>query len=57
MLITVERQLRLVLAEHVDYYDVQRPHRALQQSPPAGHPVHLLWAQTSEHYGQTGSTA
>jgi len=38
MLITGERHLRLVLAEYVDRYDTHRPHRALQQSPPAGRP-------------------
>ena len=38
MLITGERHLRLVLVEYVDHYDTHRPHRALQQSPPAGRP-------------------
>jgi putative transposase len=38
MLITGERHLRLVLSEYVDHYNVHRPHRALQQSPPAGRP-------------------
>jgi putative transposase len=36
MLITGERQLRLVLGEYVDHYNVHRPHRALHQDPPAG---------------------
>ncbi len=36
MLITGERHLRLVLAEYVDHYNTHRPHRALQQNPPAG---------------------
>ncbi len=36
MLITGERHLRLVLNEYVDHYNVHRPHRTLQQSPPAG---------------------
>ena len=36
MLITGERHLRLVLSEHVEHYNVHRPHRALCQSPPAG---------------------
>ena len=36
MLITGERHLRLVLAEYIDHYDTHRPHRALQQNPPAG---------------------
>jgi putative transposase len=38
MLITGERHLRLVLSEHIGQYNVHRPHRALQQSPPAGRP-------------------
>jgi putative transposase len=37
MLITGEPHLRLVLDEYVDHYNVYRPHRALQQKPPAGH--------------------
>ena len=36
MLITGERHLRLVLGEYADHYNAHRPHRALQQSPPAG---------------------
>jgi hypothetical protein len=36
MLITGERQLRLVPGEYIDHYNQHRPHRALQQSPPAG---------------------
>jgi len=36
MVITGERHLRLVLGEYVDHYNVHRPHRALQQNPPAG---------------------
>lgn len=36
MLITGERRLRMVLSEYIDRYNVHRPHRALQQSPPAG---------------------
>jgi putative transposase len=35
MLITGERHLRLVLSEYNDHYDGHRPHRALQQNPPA----------------------
>jgi transposase InsO family protein len=37
MLITGERHLRLVLSEYIDHYNQHRPHRALHQSPPAGH--------------------
>ncbi len=36
MLITGERHLRLVLDEYVDHYNGHRPHRSLQQDPPAG---------------------
>ena len=38
MLIMGERHLRLVLNEYIDHHDQHRPHRALQQSPPAGRP-------------------
>ncbi len=38
MLITGERHLRPVLGEYADHYNAYRPHRALQQSPPAGRP-------------------
>jgi hypothetical protein len=38
MLITGQRHLRLVLGEYIDHYDIHRPHRALQQSPPVGRP-------------------
>jgi putative transposase len=36
MLISGERHLRLVLGEYIDHYNSHRPHRALQQEPPAG---------------------
>ena len=41
MLITSERHLRLVLSEYADHYNGHRPHRTLQQNPPAGraHPA------------------
>jgi transposase InsO family protein len=38
ILITSERHLRLVLSEYADHYNTHRPHRALQQAPPAGRP-------------------
>ncbi len=36
MLIAGERHLRLVLREYADHYNTHRPHRALNQNPPAG---------------------
>jgi putative transposase len=36
MLIAGERHLRLVLSDYADHYNVHRPHRALEQNPPAG---------------------
>ncbi len=36
MLITGERHLRLVFGEYIDHYNSHRPHRTLQQAPPAG---------------------
>jgi transposase InsO family protein len=39
MLITGERHLRLVLGKYADHYNLHRPHRAMQQAPPAGRPV------------------
>jgi Integrase core domain len=38
MLITGERHLRLVLGEYAGHYNSHRPHRSLQQSPPAERP-------------------
>ena len=38
MLITGERHLWLVLSEYTDHYNQHRPHRTLQQNPPAGRP-------------------
>ena len=35
-LITSERHLQLVLDEYIEHYNTHRPHRALQQNPPAG---------------------
>jgi hypothetical protein len=41
ILITGGRHLRLVLGEYADHYNIHRPHRTLQQNPPAGreHPL------------------
>jgi len=38
MLIIGERHLRLILDEYAGHYNVHRPHRTLQQNPPAGRP-------------------
>jgi transposase InsO family protein len=38
VLIVNEHHLRRVLTEYLRYYNTARPHRVLQQSPPAGHP-------------------
>jgi putative transposase len=38
MLIAGEGHLRLMLGEYVNHYNSHRPHRALQQGPPAGRP-------------------
>ena len=42
MLITGERHLWPVLSEYTDHYNQHRPHRTLQQNPPAGRRIHLL---------------
>jgi hypothetical protein len=36
MLIIGERHLRLVIGEYADHYNSHRPHRTLEQKPPAG---------------------
>jgi putative transposase len=36
MLVIGERHLQTVLSEYVDHYNFHRPHRTLQQNPPAG---------------------
>jgi putative transposase len=38
LLITGPRHLAVVLREFVDHYNTHRPHRSLDQHPPAGHP-------------------
>jgi hypothetical protein len=36
MLVTGQRQLRLVPGEYAGHYNTHRPHRTLHQNPPAG---------------------
>jgi len=36
MLIASERHLRLILGKYADHYNSHRPHRTLNQNPPAG---------------------
>ena len=57
MLITGERHLRLVLGEYADHYNPHRPHRALQQNPPAGRPHPPAQAPASGFCAGTGSAA
>jgi putative transposase len=56
MLITSERHMWLVLSEYVDHYNSHRPHRALQQEPPAG-AINPPWARTSGSCAGIGSAA
>ena len=37
LLITGPRHLAAVLREYVEHYNTHRPHRSLEQNPPAGH--------------------
>jgi putative transposase len=55
MLIFGGGQLRLVLAEFVDYYNVHRPHRALGQLPPPGLANQVLWCRLGGSCGEIGS--
>ena len=57
MLVTSERHLRLVLGEYIDHYNCHRPHRALQQSPPAGRPRSTCRGAMSGFCAGTGSAA
>jgi putative transposase len=64
MLVTGERHLRLVLSHYVDHYNSRRPHRALQQNPPAGRlqppaesPVYAFCAGTGSAAVQRATAA
>jgi putative transposase len=56
MLIAGERHLRLVLSEYVDRYSSHRPHRTLQQNPPAGtaHPSAEVTGMRIRRRGRLG---
>ena len=41
LLITDQQHLRPLLGEYAACYNLHRPHRALQQGPPAGRPYRL----------------
>ena len=55
MLIFGCRQLRSVLAEYVDHYNVHRPHRALGQAPPLGPASQRSWCRLGGSYVEIGS--
>jgi putative transposase len=57
MLITGERHLGLVLGEYAGHYNLHRPHRALQQAPPAGRPVPPAPCANVQVCAETGSVA
>jgi hypothetical protein len=45
-----------VLREYVQHFNAHRPHRSLDQRPPAGGPRHVP-AQPSRRYDETASAA
>jgi putative transposase len=55
MLVTGECHLRLVLNEYTNHYNSHRPHRSLDQSPPAGRPHLPTLAANVQVCAGTGS--
>ena len=57
MLITGGRHLRLVLGEYADHHNIHRPHRTLQQNPPAGRCIRPAKRRVDVFCAGTGSAA
>jgi transposase InsO family protein len=57
MLITGEWHLRLVLGEHAGHYSTRRPHRPLNQNPPAGRQAPPAAGTSIRFCGGIGSAA
>ena len=57
MLIAGERHVRLVLREYADHHNTHRPHRALNQNPPPGEPIHPQKVRVSMCCGATSPVA
>ena len=55
MLILGCRQLRSVLAEYANHYNLHRPHRALGQAPPLRPGVQLPWRRLRGSCGEIAS--
>jgi putative transposase len=57
LLIVGPRHLAAVLREYLQHYNAHRPHRALNQHPPAGDTPPRALGLSSGRYGETGSAA
>ena len=55
MLIVGCRQLRSVLADYVDHYNLHRPHRTLGQAPPSDPACQLSWRRLRGSCGEIAS--